>query len=52
MSEGKSVSAKPVRPEERADRDARDLELINAYADELNAEPEDVLGYQDSEASP
>ena len=26
--------------------DARDLALINAHADELNAEAEDALGYQ------
>ena len=30
----------------RAARDARELELINRHADELNAEVEDVLRYQ------
>ena len=32
--------------EERAKRDARDAEIIGAHVDELNAEAEDVLGYQ------
>jgi len=32
--------------EERAKRDARDAEIISAHVDELNAEAEDVLGYQ------
>ncbi|TMA35384.1 MAG: hypothetical protein E6J79_15110 [Deltaproteobacteria bacterium] len=32
--------------EERAKRDARDAEVIKAHLDELNAEAEDVLGYQ------
>ena len=30
----------------KAARDARELELINRHADELNAEAEDVLRYQ------
>jgi len=30
----------------RAARDARDLEIINKHADELNAEAADVLQYQ------
>lgn len=30
----------------RAEQNARDLEIINQYADELNAEAEDVLSYQ------
>lgn len=30
----------------RQERDQRDLEIINQYADELNREAEDVLGYQ------
>jgi metal-responsive CopG/Arc/MetJ family transcriptional regulator len=30
----------------RADRDARDLEILNRSADLLNEEVEDVLGYQ------
>jgi metal-responsive CopG/Arc/MetJ family transcriptional regulator len=42
-----AVLAEYLRTRERAERDARDLELINAHADELNAEVEDVLGYQD-----
>lgn len=42
-----AVLAEHLRARERAERDARDLELINAQADELNAEVEDVLGYQD-----
>jgi len=32
--------------EERAKRDARDAEIISAHVGELNAEAEDVLGYQ------
>jgi metal-responsive CopG/Arc/MetJ family transcriptional regulator len=42
-----AVLAEYLRARERAERDARDLELINAHADELNAEVEDILGYQD-----
>lgn len=30
----------------RADQNARDLELLNRYAERLNAEAEDVLSYQ------
>jgi metal-responsive CopG/Arc/MetJ family transcriptional regulator len=30
----------------RAEQNARDLEIINQHADELNAEAEDVLSYQ------
>ena len=30
----------------RDEIDARDLEIINQHVDELNAEAEDVLGYQ------
>ena len=30
----------------RAKRDARDLELLNRFADQLNVEAEDVLDYQ------
>ena len=30
----------------KAARDARDIDLINRHADELNAEAEDVLRYQ------
>jgi metal-responsive CopG/Arc/MetJ family transcriptional regulator len=35
-----------LRRREREEGDARDLELINAAADRLNAEAEDVLLYQ------
>ncbi len=35
-----------LRDRARAQRDARDIELINRHADELNAEAEDVLRYQ------
>ena len=35
-----------LRQRARAQRDARDLEIINRNADELNAEAEDVLRYQ------
>ena len=31
---------------DRAERDKRDRDLINAHVDELNAEAADVLGYQ------
>lgn len=31
---------------ERAKREARDIEIINRNAERLNAEAEDVLGYQ------
>ncbi|NKQ35797.1 MAG: CopG family transcriptional regulator [Chloroflexi bacterium] len=30
----------------REQQDARDVEIINQHLDELNAEAEDVLGYQ------
>lgn len=33
-------------PEDVAARDKRDAEIINAHAADLNAEAEDVLGYQ------
>jgi len=35
-----------VRRKAREARDARDIAIINAHADELNAEAEDVLDYQ------
>jgi metal-responsive CopG/Arc/MetJ family transcriptional regulator len=38
-----------LQQRKRAQRDARDIELINRYAEELNAEAEDVLRYQASE---
>ena len=42
-----SVLAQYLRKRARAQVEARDLELINKAADELNREVEDVLGYQD-----
>lgn len=41
-----SVLQQYLRQRARAQRDARDIELINRHADELNAEAEDVLRYQ------
>jgi len=38
-----------LQQRKRAQRDARDIELINRHAEELNAEAEDVLRYQASE---
>jgi metal-responsive CopG/Arc/MetJ family transcriptional regulator len=38
-----------LRDRVRAKRDARDIELINRHAAELNAEAEDVLRYQASQ---
>ena len=35
-----------VERRRRADRDARDLEILNRSADVLNEEVEDILGYQ------
>ena len=35
-----------LRDRARAQRDARDIEIINRHAEELNAEAEDVLRYQ------
>jgi metal-responsive CopG/Arc/MetJ family transcriptional regulator len=35
---------------ERAAANRRDAEIINRFADELNAEAEDVVGYQDLDA--
>jgi len=43
------VLAEYLRQQARAQRDTRDIELINRHADELNAEAEDVLRYQASE---
>ena len=40
------VLVQHLRQRARARRDARDLELLNQAADEMNAEVEDVLGYQ------
>ena len=41
-----SVLAQYLRKRRRAQIEARDLELLNQAADELNAEVEDVLRYQ------
>ena len=41
-----SVLAQYLRKRRRAQIEARDLELLNKAADELNAEIEDVLRYQ------
>jgi len=41
-----SVLARYLIEQARAARDAREMELINRHADELNAEAEDVLRYQ------
>jgi metal-responsive CopG/Arc/MetJ family transcriptional regulator len=43
------VLAQYLRKRARAQIEARDLELINKAADELNAEVEDVLRYQASD---
>ncbi len=41
-----AVLAQYLRRQKRAQIEARDLELINRAADELNAEVDDVLRYQ------
>ncbi len=41
-----AVLARYLRQQARAQIEARDLELINKAADELNEEVEDVLRYQ------
>jgi len=41
-----SVLQRYLRDRARAERDARDIELINRNANELNAEAEDALSYQ------
>jgi metal-responsive CopG/Arc/MetJ family transcriptional regulator len=38
-----------LRKRAREKRDARDIEIINRHADELNAEAQDVLRYQSFE---
>jgi hypothetical protein len=48
MNDANRISAERVRAQERTEWDVRDLEPINAHADELNAEVEDILGYQDA----
>jgi metal-responsive CopG/Arc/MetJ family transcriptional regulator len=35
-----------LRDRAAAERNARDIEIINQHAEELNAEAEDCLGYQ------
>ncbi len=45
-----AVLTQYLRRRARAQIEARDLELINKAADELNTEVEDVLRYQDPEA--
>lgn len=41
-----AVLQKHLREQERALRGSRDLAILNKFADELNAEAEDVLRYQ------
>jgi metal-responsive CopG/Arc/MetJ family transcriptional regulator len=41
-----AVLHRHFQEEAKAARDAREIELINRHADELNAEAEDVLRYQ------
>jgi metal-responsive CopG/Arc/MetJ family transcriptional regulator len=45
-----AVLAQYLRKQARAQIEARDLELINKAADELNEEVEDVLRYQATES--
>jgi hypothetical protein len=45
-----AVLTRYLRKRARAQVEARDLELINKAANELNAEVEDILRYQDSAA--
>jgi metal-responsive CopG/Arc/MetJ family transcriptional regulator len=45
-----AVLVQYLRKQARAQLEARDLELINKAANELNAEVEDILRYQDPEA--
>jgi len=45
-----AVLRKYLRSRARAQIEARDLELINKAADELSAEVEDILRYQEPEA--
>lgn len=40
------VLSKYLREQERVRRDARDIEIINRHAEELNREAIDVLEYQ------
>jgi metal-responsive CopG/Arc/MetJ family transcriptional regulator len=41
-----AILADYLRQRAREKRDARDIEIINRHADELNAEAQDVLRYQ------
>jgi metal-responsive CopG/Arc/MetJ family transcriptional regulator len=41
-----TVLARYLREQAKAARDAREIEIINRHADQLNAEVEDVLRYQ------
>jgi metal-responsive CopG/Arc/MetJ family transcriptional regulator len=45
-----AVLAQYLRQQARAKVEARDLDLINKSADELDAEVRDILRYQDPEA--
>jgi hypothetical protein len=45
-----AVLTQYLRKRARAQVEARDLELINKAANELNGEVEDILRYQDPEA--
>ena len=45
-----AVLSQYLRRQTRAQIEARDLELINKAAHELNTEVEDILRYQDPEA--
>jgi metal-responsive CopG/Arc/MetJ family transcriptional regulator len=45
-----AVLTRYLRTRARAQVEARDLELINQAADELNAEVEDIVRYRDPEA--
>ena len=47
-----AVLAQYLRKQARAQIEARDLELINKAANELNAEVEDILRYQDPGIGP
>jgi metal-responsive CopG/Arc/MetJ family transcriptional regulator len=44
-----TILADYLRLRAREKRDARDIEIINRHADELNAEAQDVLRYQSFE---
>jgi hypothetical protein len=48
----KEETSRYLRQQARAQIEARDLELINKAADELNEEVEDILRYQRAWAQP